>query len=220
MDSDGGNQRQFTFDASLEDGAMVSRDGRSVVFGVPSQGIWRIDLDGGNRKQLTTRGMFPEFSPDGKWVFYTLPREQWSMWKVPAEGGEPVRVTDWPAAQPVVSPDGKLMAYVFSTSYTEHKLYVTPVEGGDPVKIFDWGPDNMYDLEWTPDGKAIVYAANENGVKEFFSQPLDGGGPRIFLAAKGEFENLGNTTFSRDGKQLFVSSGPTTKDVVMFSLER
>ncbi len=46
MDSDGGNQRQLTFDASLEDGAMVSRDGRSVVFGVPSQGIWKIDLDG------------------------------------------------------------------------------------------------------------------------------------------------------------------------------
>ena len=81
-------------------------------------------------------------------------------------------------------------------------------------------PVDLFDIEWTPDGSSIVYGATENGVRKLVSQPLDGGGPQIFLTATGEFKNVGTTTFSRDGKRLFVSSGPETKDVVMFTLDR
>lgn len=221
MDSDGGNQRQLTFDGPKEDGARISPDGRSVVYGVASQGIWKIDLDGGNRKQLTQYGMFPEYSPDGNWVFYTLPREKWTMWKVPAEGSESVRVTDYRAVQPSVSPDGKFIAYMyFKKTRTEPKLYVAPVEGGDPVKIFDVLPLHLFDIEWTPDGKSIAYNAFENGVDKIVSQPLDGGAPQILLAAKSEADTISAFTFSRDGKQLIYSAGRGRQDVVIFNLER
>ncbi len=220
MDADGGNQKQLTFDEPKEDGATVSPDGRSVVFSVASQGIWKIDLDGGNRRQLTERGMFPAYSADGNWIFYTLPRDKWTMWKVPADGGEPIRVTDYPAVQPAVSPDGKLIAYMSFKTRAEPKLYVAPVEGGEPIKIFDALPRHLFDIEWMPDGKTITYNAFENGVQKIISQSLEGGAPQILLAAKSESESIHSFTFSRDGKQLFISAGPINQNVVMFNLSR
>ena len=32
-------------------------------------------------------------------------------------------------------------------------------------------------MRWTPDGRAITYVANQNGVADIWSQPLDGGEP-------------------------------------------
>ena len=58
--------------------------------------IWRMDIDGGNPKQLTNDGgFFPDVSPDGRWVIYTVlvPGEA-RLWKVSIDGGEPVRLTD------------------------------------------------------------------------------------------------------------------------------
>ncbi len=220
MDADGGNQKQLTFDESKEGSATVSPDGRSVVFGVASQGIWKIDLDGGNRRQLTRYGMFPNYSTDGNWIFYTLPRDKWTMWKVSAEGGEPSRVTDYPAVQPAVSPDGELIAYMYHKTRAEYKLYVAPIEGGEPIKIFDALPLRLFDIEWSPDGTAIIYGAFENGIQQIISQSFDGGAPQILLAAKSEAESIHSFTFSRDGKQLFISAGPINQNVVMFNLSR
>ncbi|MEO6393594.1 MAG: winged helix-turn-helix domain-containing protein, partial [Pyrinomonadaceae bacterium] len=126
MDPDGSNKKQVTNDGSDELNPMVSPDGRSVAFGVPSEGIWKVDLDGGKRRQLTAYGMFPCYSGDGNWVFYTLPRDKWSLWKVASQGGEPVRITDYPAVQPAVSPDGKLIAYMNLITPGAPKLYIVP----------------------------------------------------------------------------------------------
>ena len=142
------------------------------------------------------------------------------MWKVPAEGGDPIRVTDFPAVQPAVSPDGKLIAYMYFKTPAEPKLYVAPVEGGEPIKIFDALPVRLFDIAWSPDGKTIAYNAFENGVQKIVSQPLEGGAPQILLDAKSEAESIHSFTFSRDGKQLFISAGPINQNVVMFSLKR
>ena len=222
MNADGTGQRRLTFDEPMETNAAISPDGRSFVFGVASQGIWRADIDGGNRRQLTPYGMFPVYSADRAWVFYTLPRDGWKMWKVAADGGEPVRVTDHPAIQPDVSPDGKLIAYMNMNSLAggERKLYVVPVEGGEPVVIFDAIPAGRFDIHWLPDGKAVAYKANENGIQKIVSHPLDGGPPQILFATESESEGIAGWGFSRDGKELYYSTGPHNHNVVLFTLER
>jgi DNA-binding winged helix-turn-helix (wHTH) protein/Tol biopolymer transport system component len=222
MDSDGSNQMQLTFDEPKEDGATVSPDGRSVVFDVASQGIWKIDLDGGNRRQLTKDGMFPVYSADGNWIFYTLPRERWSLWKVPSDGGEPIRLTEIQAIQPAVSPDGKLLAYMeIRPVRGTTKLKIIPIAGGEPLKVIDiadlTGP---FELEWLPDGSAVAYNTSGNRFQRIVSQPLDGGAPQILFAVKSEAEGIRSFVFSRDGKQLFISSGPINQDVVMFNLRK
>ncbi len=62
----------------------------------------------------------PVFSPDGKWIAYV----SWSdaegghLWKAPAEGGEPVRLSGIPAyyASPRWSPDGEKILFVMGSA--------------------------------------------------------------------------------------------------------
>jgi TolB protein len=78
----------------------------------PTFGGWT--LTAATPKQLTNDGgFFPDVSPDGRWVIYTVlvPGEA-RLWKVSIDGGEPVRLTDNNSVLEVVSPDGKLIAYL------------------------------------------------------------------------------------------------------------
>src|SRR5579864_8441112 len=52
MDADGSHARQITSDQNIKWNPSVCPDGRTVVFGSPTSGIWRVDIDGGNLKQL------------------------------------------------------------------------------------------------------------------------------------------------------------------------
>jgi Tol biopolymer transport system component len=222
MNADGGGQRRLTSDGPLENNPTISPDGQSFVYAVASQGIWRADLDGGNRRQLTEHGMFPVFSADREWVFYTLPRDGWKMWKVPANGGEPVRVTDHAAIQPDVSPDGKLIAYmnISAVPGAKPKLYVVPIGGGEPVAIFEAFPASQFDIHWLADGRGIAYKAVDKGIEKIVSQPVNGGELQTLLAAPTESEGIAGWGFSTDGKKLYYSAGPINHNVVMFTLER
>jgi Tol biopolymer transport system component len=104
-----------------------------------------------------------------------------SMWKIPTEGGEAVRLSDARVLSPAVSPDGKLVAcfYEDAPSVT-HKLALIPFEGGAPVKVFNL-PATVFmraGLHWTADGRALAYVDNRDGSSNIWSQPVDGSPPK------------------------------------------
>ena len=118
MAADGSGQRQLSINTSQNFDPVVSPDGRYIVWASQRSGntnLWRMDLDGGNSRQLTNGvgEYLPDYSPDGKWILYTAydPASSfWSVWKISAEGGTPVRMTDKESALPSISPDGKWFA--------------------------------------------------------------------------------------------------------------
>ena len=76
-EANGTGQKQLTADASNNRRPSVSPDGRYVVFVSNRTGtdhIWRIDIDGGNARQLTNGDAEgnPQCSPNGQWVLYRL----------------------------------------------------------------------------------------------------------------------------------------------------
>ena len=75
-----------------------------------------MDSDGNNPEQLTDsplQGSPADCSPDGKWVVYSKFGTEKGVWKVPMEGGNPVRLSDAEADHPIISPDGKMIAYSY-----------------------------------------------------------------------------------------------------------
>jgi Tol biopolymer transport system component/DNA-binding winged helix-turn-helix (wHTH) protein len=218
MDRDGSNQKQLTFDPLMEFLITVSPDGRSIAFLLSGQdsgeNIWKMDADGSNRKQLTNGGMFPNYSPDGRWIVYTSPRDRWSLWKIPSDGGEPIRLTDRLSFQPAISPDGKLIAYVSVIQGEVRKIKVIPFDGGEPLNVFEApAMGSSFSIAWAPDGQAISYNAPRNGGGQILSQPLSGGLPQQLIEFKSN--RIGGLTWSRDGKQLFFAAGPVNSDVVL-----
>ena len=228
MGHDGKDQKQLTAHAATNLDPWATPDGRYIIFSSTRRGastslrsIWRMDPDGGNLRELTQGGRFPRSSPDGRWViFHTeYSGSTISLWKVSIDGGEPVRLTDKITSNPTVSPDGSLVACWYRDDdqhpNTPTKAAIIPFAGGDPVKVFDVpGSVNITaGLRWTPDGRALTYIDTINGISNVWTLSLDGAPPKQFTDFK--TDQIFWFDFSRDGKQLAVSRGFETSDVIL-----
>jgi len=223
MDEDGKNQKQLTSHARTNNEPWPTSDGRYIVFRSIRSGawsIWRMDTDGGNLKQLTVGPLdnYARSSPDGRWVVFSSARSGSNrLWKVSIDGGDAVRLTNQYTLNPAVSPDGQLIAchYREDQPNPPFKVAVIPFAGGDPIKVLDFphsfngGPG----LRWTPDGRAVTFIDTVDGVSNIWSLPLDGGKPVQLTAFK--TDQIFWFDFSRDGKQLALSRGTQTSDVVL-----
>jgi Tol biopolymer transport system component len=100
--------------------------------------------------------------------------------------------------------------------YSPVRVAIIPFEGGDPVKVLDLPRTSFTGtpgLRWTPDGRALTYIDTINGVSNIWSLPLDGGKPLQLTDFK--TDQIFYFDFSRDGKQLAVSRGTQTSDVIL-----
>jgi serine/threonine protein kinase len=228
MDGDGKNQKQLTANAINNVHPWVTPDGRYIVFTsnreLLRRSIWRMDPDGGNLKRLTEGpgDILPQSSPDGRWVVFWSNRSgALRVWKVSIDGGVPVQLTDRVMYNPTVSPDGSQIACLYPETQPNaliSKIAIIPFAGGDPIKVLDLPQSYRQTnagLRWTPDGRSLNYIDTINGVSNIWSLPLDGGPPKQLTDFK--TEQIFWFDLSRDGKQLALSRGTQTSDVILIS---
>jgi Tol biopolymer transport system component/tRNA A-37 threonylcarbamoyl transferase component Bud32 len=222
MNADGSGSRQLTSDPNNDSLPAVSPDGRYVAF-VSNRsvgwGVWRMNADGGDAKELlrnVDQGYLPQWSPDSHRVFYTTRDNggRLALWNVPIDGGTPAKVTDALDGSTMLAPDGK-------TFFTLHrdpepgsplKLLIIPANGGEPLRTLD-APDSMEAVRWSPDAQAIDYVVTSEGVSNLWRLPLSGGKPRQLTEWKAD--RIGWFAWSPDGKQLALSRGTQTSDIVL-----
>jgi Tol biopolymer transport system component len=225
LDADGSNQKLLTIDEHSNRWVSVTPDGRYILFeswrniggATTDTPIWRMDIDGGNPKPLAGKGWCsaPKASPDGKWVVYESNASgKMTLWKTSIDGGEAKQLTDKITEEPAISPDGKLIACFYYPEGQSIKIAVLPFEGGEFIYEFDVD-QSIRDKtpRWTPDGRAITYILNRGGVSNIWSQPLGGGAPKQLTDFK--TDRIFAFDWSRDGKQLLLSRGTISNDVVL-----
>ena len=223
MDADGSHPRQLTSGADLQffsspsscpDGSILFASG---VYGAAN--IWRIDSDGGNQRQLTREGTngAPSCSPDGKWVIFNASRGgDYTLWRVPLQGGTPEQLTDYASSFPSISPNGKWIAFDDYAQPGANKIGVIPFAGGQPLRTFDYsasGSPGYPLLRWTQDSREVTYILAKQGVSNIWVQPFDGGPPKQltdFTAGQ-----IFNFAWSQDGRQIALARGSETDDVVL-----
>jgi len=221
VNADGGNPKQLTSNARINVSPTVSPDGRYIVLTSDRSGtphLWRMNIDGSDQRQLANGAggeETPQFSPDGRWLVYRTVLGKRTVWKIPAEGGEPVQLTDKFSISPTVSPDGKLVAYIYQDENAPERIAVALLDGGEPLKTFDVPITSSNPLRWTPDGRAVAYIDTKNGVSNIFAQPLDGSAPKQLTDFKAD--RIFYFDYSRDGKQLALSRGTRKSDVFLIS---
>jgi len=112
-------------------------------------------------RQLTTdpaTDYYPSWSPDGKHIVFSSGRRGGHLWRVPADGGEPVQVTSDNANHPSWSPEGSFVA--FDSDGGSQLMIISP-NGGMPVRIT---PDSVTITRsaypcWSPDGRKVAFTA-------------------------------------------------------------
>lgn len=221
MQPDGSGEKQLTANPATDGSPAVTPDGRHIVFVSNRTGayeLWRMNLDGSDLIQLTTGGgISPAISPDGKWVVYNTPN--WHLWKVPIDGGEPIRIAEHVARFPAVSPDGKMIACTGSEGQRQqyHWILVLPVAGGPPLKRMEFAGGIWWGvrMQWTADGRALIFGLDRNGERVLVKQPLDGGRPEVILAF--DEDEPFDFGYSPDGQHFAVTRGEWQHDIVLIS---
>jgi len=223
MNGDGSNRQQLTTDSTGEYSPSVSWDGNSIAYQSyrdVTPHVWRMDTDGSNQKQLTSGvdDYDPIFTPNGKWIFFDSYRDKGKIkiWKVPSEGGEPVKVSDDVMGLKGISFDGKLMA----ASYYDVKLNrwrqaVTSTDDGKLLKVFDPPLTAVWNPKWMPDSKSLLYRDTRGGVSNLFVLPLNTMKPYQLTHYTSDI--IYNFAWSKDGKYLAVVRGEQNNDIVLMS---
>ncbi|HYL64510.1 MAG TPA: PDZ domain-containing protein [Candidatus Methylomirabilis sp.] len=127
--------------------------------------LWSAPREGGEARQLTTGGheFGPRFSPDGKWIAFTGQYDgNVDVFVMPADGGEPKRLTWHPDADIVKgwTPDSKKILFTSAREvYADFdRLYTVPVEGGVPEALPMWRGEAA---SYSPDATRIAYVPNQ-----------------------------------------------------------
>ena len=176
--------------------------------------IWRMNAeDRGDLKQLTftDANFYPSISPNNQWVAYdSLKEGRAVIWKIPFEGGEPIKVADG-YRMPAFSPNGQLIAGRYDELLGGGELAIFSADGGEPLRRisipkFDW--QRVYWLS----NNSVSYIDKVNGVSNIWSYDLDTG-------AKKQLTNFNRKQifaygWSPDRKMLACQLGTMTKNVV------
>jgi len=210
----------------------VCGDGRYIVYSAyqeQKRGIWRMDADGSNPIRIAdeTFALHPQCSPDGKWVVY-LQGPSFIPVRVNITGEKPPETLSQDSglgsgASLYISPDGKRIVYLVGpnvpvetpaspSASKPNQLKVIPFDGGVALYQFDW-PALAGEPHWAPEGEAVDYVLNRNGVSNVWRQSLAGGAPKQIT----NFESgqISDFAWSHDGRQLAMTRGSESSDVVL-----
>ena len=135
----------------------------------------------------------------------TVALTAWSLRPSPRPVFVPRQITSGPgwAAEPALSPDGSLIAYVSTRGGGGVDLWVSDVKGGEPLRLTD---DAAHDHspDWFPDGSALAFVSSRDGTNGIWRVARLGGAPVLLLP------DAQDPAVSPDGRRLaFSRTGPT-----------
>jgi len=189
--------------------------------------VWKMNATTGESRQLTSAENVGSISctPDGNWIVYV----DWTntaINKISANGGIPTQLVRGNVSDPVMSPDGKFLAYGETAGQGANQkfsLVVRDLESGASLKKFEMAPNfgnanGRLLLGWTPDGHALSFLNTVGNAQHLMMQPLTGGVPVQLTHFDTEPSMIVAYAWSKDGKKVALSRDRYNgRDIVMFS---
>ncbi|HZQ95902.1 MAG TPA: protein kinase [Candidatus Sulfotelmatobacter sp.] len=162
-------------DGALHSPAAISADGRSVAFVVrrhDKQQLHVMTADGTQLHPLSgsidVRGT-ASWSPDGRWIVVAgSDANEEGLFKLPVDGGSPVRIASGPCLDPVWSPRGDLIVYSGAQVFTVAPLLAIHPDG-TPAKLPDIKVQREGErVRFLPDGSGLVYMLGNTTAEQDF----------------------------------------------------
>jgi Tol biopolymer transport system component len=186
----------------------MSPDGRRVVVqrSTPdAREVWVYDASG---KDRGTRLTFEDSStaswaPDGRRVCYTVARSSgWALTCKSADGGgtqEDILVRPGSATFDAASPVEPLMAFDDPNEQGGADIWLVSMGAGHAARPFANSAAAEGHARFSPDGRLIAYASDEDGILQIYVKELNGEGSRWQVTTAGGDE----PSWRADGKEMY-----------------
>jgi eukaryotic-like serine/threonine-protein kinase len=205
----GGQLVQITHDASMKSRPAWSPDGSTLAYAQMNDSgtmdIWEVAALGGSPRKVVLNATDPAWTPDGRSLAY-VNMVDGTLWICGVEGENPrlLARTDPThiAAEPRVSPDGKMVAVVARVVGPYGELGVADVSTGK-FRLLTHDSALALSPAWSPDNRTIYFSSSRGGTLNIWKIGADGSGLRQVTAGEGDDAEL---DVSSDGKRLVFAT--------------
>lgn len=153
-------------------------------------------------RRLAACGNFEEprlsWSKNGDWLVESFapgpdPIRGWQIARVSARTGVRETLTlPMPGTlgdyNPAVSPDGTRIAFIRGINGATSDLHVVSFAGGAPVRI-TWDNQDLVGLDWSADGRSLIYATDRAGGYTIWRVGVDGGEPQLVVGGAAKLKH-------------------------------
>ena len=190
----------------------LSPDGRQLVLrrsASPNCALWMLDIERRTLSRLTTAGDThdPIWSPDGRWVVYSLAgTSSHGIVRQAADGSGTVELlvesVEHRLLPRAFTPDGSALV-VATSDLAAHgaDLAVLALDGSRTMRPLIATQFQEDFPAFSPDGRFLAYTSDQSGQREVFVRPYPSSGAVV------QVSNHGGTAprWSRDGRELFYT---------------
>src|SRR5271166_1894354 len=213
-------------DGALMETPAVSPDGGRVAIVLRRNGKRQLHVlsSDGAELQPIAEGIVAQgsscWSPDGRWIVTggsdaTGP----GLFKIPLEGGSPVRLVAGQALNPVWSPDGSLIVYAGTNVRTFSPLLAVRPDGTS-VKLPEITLRRLGErVRFLPDGKSLIYMGGLLTSQDFWLLDLASMKSRLLTKLQNR-ATMRTFDVTSDGKQIVFDRLRENSQVIMIDLPK